>query len=254
MDLEWANATINHYTGKLKPADADSHAKRKSERRPATHVYRRVCRANTLCHWFHSFEIQNQVLQTSPEGWELLLGQSNIYFAFLCLRSIVNCIWNSIILYCVHLGHHTCSFSLPFPIMLRNDSKEPCKTRFYEHFLQNVPCKFIVPRMMMLHTACVCAGPVFQKRLQKYSALPGCHMTQQLWDVLLLQICRKWVRRVEWPSCFIAWFERYIIREKCRVSSLALMWRLLKVLALFPETGVKGGAKGSRAGVPIDLC
>lgn len=126
-------------------------------------------------------------LKSKIRCFKPLLRDGNCYLAkvifilpFLCLCSIVNCIWNSIILYCVHMGHDTCSLSLPFPIMLRNDSKEPCKTRFCEHFLQNVPCKFIVPRMMMLHTACVCAGPVFQKILQEYCTLPGWHMTQQL--------------------------------------------------------------------------
>lgn len=79
---------------------------------------------------------------------------------FLCLLSPAS----RILLFCiVSTWAMVHSPSLPFPTALRNDLKEPHRIRFCEHFLQIVPCKFIVLRTMMLHTTRLCAGPVFQK-------------------------------------------------------------------------------------------
>lgn len=113
------------------------------------------------------------------------------------------------------------------------------KIGFCEHFLQNVACKFIVRRRMELPITCLWLSLPYTN-VATTPALLGCHMTQ-LWDGLPLQMCRKWVLGVEWPSCLYSWLERCVLGDECWVSSSVLMWQLLDALVFFFAEGVGPG-------------
>lgn len=186
------------------------------------------------------------MLQTSPQGWKLLL-EANIWLTFYVCVFLLSTT-SLILLFCfastwaMILIHFLFHFSLCYAIIWGSVIK-----RFCEHFPQNVPCKFIVLRMTMLHTIRVFAGPAFQKSCKNtYTAgLP--HDTAAVWFVLPLQIQRKWGLRVEWSSCLSSWLERYVIREERWVSSSVLTWQFARRSGILSWGRGGGWARGSHA-------